>query len=132
MTTEALLGSIRAARSVPGGRLILQCGPACFRWLNDQDSGVAGSSVVPPPPVPTGQGVSYRQIEVQIVSALPAGGWRMLDDGEQVAAGNVLAPAAEDVLLPDGGPPPGGYPGPFHLDGDNLVGPWRYMGGRHG
>lgn len=74
---------------VPGGRLILRVGLAAHEVLTaaSVDAG-HGSQVVPAIPVAEGQGLSYRQVEIE-VDRDGGSAWALLDGGEIVGSGTL-------------------------------------------
>lgn len=67
------------------GRLVLECPPAVALELSSRDP---RPEWVPHPEIPVGTGATYRQVEVH-AKDMPAGAWRLVEDGEIIASGTV-------------------------------------------
>ena len=81
-----LAAAVNDGRRRPGpGRLILRCGPAVCQALTAAGAGV---SLVPAIPTREGQGLTYRQTEVEVDGGRDTG-WTLIDDGTIVAEGEL-------------------------------------------
>ena len=92
---RALAEAIRHQRWIPDatGRLVLRCGHPLLALLHTRSP---EPSLVPAAALLDAdgeriQGGTYRQVEVEVIPGLAGGAWVLLDGGEQVAAGEVLA-----------------------------------------
>ena len=75
---------------VPGpGRLILRVGLGAHQVLTDASADAGhGAHIVPAIPVAEGQGLSYRQVEIE-VDRDGGSAWALIDGGEIVGSGTL-------------------------------------------